>query len=39
MNGNVKTGFYVGIGLLAALLIWHLVARLGLGALNAAPNV
>jgi threonine/homoserine/homoserine lactone efflux protein len=39
MNGDVKTGFYVGIGLLAAVVIWKLAARLGAGALSAAPNV
>lgn len=39
MNTDVKMGFFVGIGLLAALVIWHLFARLGLGALNAAPNI
>jgi hypothetical protein len=39
MNGNVKTGFFVGLGLLGAVLIWKLVARLGIGALSAAPAV
>lgn len=38
MKPDVKMGFWVGIGLLAALVVWHLLARLGLGALaNAAP--
>lgn len=36
MNADVKMGFWVGIGLLAALIVWHLIAKLGLGALNAA---
>lgn len=37
MNSDVKMGFFVGIGLLAALVIWHLISRLGVGALSAGP--
>lgn len=39
MNGDVKSGFWIGLGLLGALLVWHLVTRLGLGALNASTTV
>lgn len=39
MNSDVKMGFFVVIGGLAALVIWHLLARLGLGALNASPSI
>lgn len=35
MKGDVKLGFFVGIGLIAALVVWHLVGRAGLGALSA----
>lgn len=35
MNGDVKMGFFVGLGLIAAILIWKLAARAGIGALSA----
>lgn len=37
MKPDVKMGFWVGIGLLAALVIWHLVGRLAGGVLASAP--
>lgn len=39
MNSDVKMGFWVGIGLLAALVIWHVAARFGIGALNSAGSL
>lgn len=38
MNTDVKMGFWVGLGLLAALVVWHLVARLAGGALTTAGS-
>lgn len=27
MKGDIKYGFFVGVGLLAAVLVWHLLGR------------
>lgn len=32
-------GFFVGLGLLAALVVWHLLGRAGLGALSAGEAI
>lgn len=39
MKADVKMGFWVGIGLLAALVVWHLVGKAGLGALSAGETM
>jgi hypothetical protein len=39
VKSDVKMGFFVGLGLLAALVVWHLLGRAGLGALSAGEAI
>lgn len=39
MKPDVKMGFWVGTGLLLALILWRVLAKLGLGALSTAGAV
>jgi hypothetical protein len=36
MKTDIKYGFFVGIGLIAAFVIWHLVGRAGGGLVEGA---